>query len=192
MMTFKKNMMAAAGLAVSGLIYALPASAVPVLCEDTSKNHLAVDSQYVAGCLDAGTGNINGNENKDAFLLANPGLGYVAIGSSETGEADWSQNGYNGGFSLESSLWNTWDQIAIGFKFGTGNTPDEWFVYSLNESVSSGFWSFFGQYGTGGGLSHITLYGTGRAQVPEPGTLALFGIALAGIGLVGRRKQRAN
>lgn len=188
----KNKLMATAALAASALLYALPASAVPVLCEDTSKNHMSIDSLYVAACLDAGVGNINGNPKKDKFLLANSALGYSAIGSSESGEADWTQSGYTGTFSFDSALWNSWSDIAIGFKFGTGNNPDEWFVYSLNSSVSSGAWSFVGAYAQGGGLSHVTLYGSERTtQVPEPGTLALFGAGLLGMGLLRRRARHS-
>jgi hypothetical protein len=92
-----------------------------------------------------------------------------------------------GTFWFDSDLWDSWDEIAIGFKFGTGNRGDNWFVFLLNDFVSSGFWSFTNYYGKGGGLSHVELYGSGYS-VPEPGTLALLGAALLGVGLARRRR----
>jgi len=40
------------------------------------------------------------------------------------GSGSFTQSGTTGKFSLDASLWQTWDEIAIGFKFGTGNKPD--------------------------------------------------------------------
>ena len=195
-MSFKKNMIAAAGMAVTGMMFALPASAVPVLCEYITKNHMSVDSQFVSACVDAGVGNIGNGGGNDDFLAVNSG--YTKIGSSELEGGDivqevwYTQSGYSGTFSLLSSLWNTWDTISIGFKFGTGNKPDNWFVYNLNDGITSGNWTFIGEFARGKGLSHMTLYGSNGTKVPEPGTLALFGIALAGVGLVRRRKQQQS
>jgi hypothetical protein len=186
-MSLQTKTISAAALALTAVLYALPASAVPVLCEDTTRNHMYVDSAYVGTCLDAGTGNINGSPTNDAFLNANPSLNYTNLG-----EGGYLQDleGTEGTFWIDPTLWSSWSSIAIGFKFGTGNQPDEWFVYSLDPLVSSGSWSFVNFYGAGGGLSHIQLYGvTGSRSVPEPGTLGLAGIAMIGAALARRRKQ---
>jgi hypothetical protein len=188
----RKTLKLAATLAVAASLHASPASAVAVLCEDTTQNYMSVDSQYVSSCVDAGVGNINGNPLTDDFLLANPGINYTGIG-----DAAFTQNGGNttngnaGTFALDSSLWNTWDSIAIGFKFGTGNNPDQWFVYLLDANVSAGNWSFINTFHRGGGLSHTELYGVVRKSVPEPATLSLFGLALAGAAFARRRKTSA-
>jgi hypothetical protein len=172
--------------AIALLVGTLPAEAVPLLCEDASRNHMFVDTSLVSSCVDAGMGNVNGNPLTDDFLIANPSLDYEGIGSGL-----FTQSGNTGTFSFDSALWNLWDSIAVGFKFGTGRYADQWFVYLLNNSVSSGAWEFVNVGGTGGGLSHIQLYGVEPTSVPEPATLALLSVGLFGIGLA-RRKRNAK
>ena len=86
-----------------------------------------------------------------------------------------------GTFTFDDSLWDIYSDIAVGFKFGTGNNPDEWFVYSLQSLLASGVydWDLIKAFQQGGGLSHVNFYGIlDDRQVPEPGTLALLGLAL--------------
>jgi hypothetical protein len=186
-MKFKSTCLSAAVLALSAFAYMQSASAAPLLCEDPNVNHMYVDTSQVSSCLGAGVGNINGNETTDDFLTGE------GAGSGLTGidGGSYTQNGNTGTFSLDASLWGTWSEIAIGFKFGTGNNPDEWFVYLLNPLVTSGSWEFVNVFGKGGGLSHVQLYGSGTptTNVPEPGTLALLGVGLLGASLARRRKQ---
>jgi hypothetical protein len=184
-MNFKKMRVSATLIALAAGLLAGSANAVPLLCEDATVNHMYVDTSQVSSCLGAGVGNINGNPATDDFLTGEgSGLDLVGIGS-----AAYTQDGSTGTFSLSSSLWDTWSEIAIGFKFGTGNNPDEWFVYALNPLISSGNWEFVNMFDRGGGLSHIQLYGLpGSTTVPEPGTLALLGIGMLAAGVARRRK----
>lgn len=180
-----KTISACAILALTAFSFAGSASAVPLLCQNPEVNHMYVDTAEVSSCLGAGVGNINGNVQTDDFLTGDgAGLGLVGIGSGS-----FTQNGDVGTFSFASSLWNSWSSIAVGFKFGTGNQPDEWFVYALNPLVSSGSWSFVNVFDRGGGLSHVQLYGTGPTNVPEPGTLALLGVGMLGAAFARRRKR---
>jgi hypothetical protein len=167
-----------------------PASAAPIMCQDPKNNHMNVDSTYVSACLDAGVGNVNGNPKTDDFLLGNPLLDYVGIGDGKFSQTSKTKTGTAGTFSLNAALWDSWSEIAIGFKFGTGNNPDEWFVFTLNEFVSSGTWDFVNFWEKGGGLSHVQLYGSGPTSVPEPGTLLLMSAGMIGLAFARRRKLR--
>jgi hypothetical protein len=170
-------------LAVSaalGLVVPNAAQADNILCKVETNNHMLIDDSIVSECVDAGIGNI-GNGQNDDFLKANPG--YTDV-TSEAGPITLGSP-----FSFNASLWDTYDALAIGFKFGTGNQPDEWFVYNLQQGVSTGAWTFVNVFGTGGGLSHITLYST-ATSVPEPATMSLLTLGLLGFGAT-RRRQRA-
>jgi hypothetical protein len=164
------------------------ANAVPILCKNPSVDHMSVDSAYVSSCVDSGSGNLNGNPKTDDFLQDNPTLGYVGID-----DGTFTQKNSAGTFGLDSTLWTAWSSIAIGFKFGTGNKPDDWFVYLLDPNVSAGGWSFTNVFERGGGLSHVELYGVQRAAtaVPEPTSLALVSIGALAFLFTARRRRVA-
>jgi hypothetical protein len=188
-MNLRKKLTAFATLALVASLHSLPANAVPVACQSVTNNHMYVDSWSVSSCVDAGSGNINGNPKTDDFLTSNPSLDYLGLGSADFWQVPVldAKLGSVGGFSFDSGLWDSWDSLAIGFKFGTGNRGDNWFVYLLNEDVSQGLWGFVNWFHRGGGLSHVELYGVERS-VPEPATVALLGAALLGFALLRRRR----
>ncbi len=70
-----------------------------------------------------------------------------------------------------------------------GNNAPVWYLFDITgwdgmmDIVLTGFWP------GGGGISHVSIYG--GDPVPEPGTLALFGIGLAGAAMARRRKKQS-
>jgi len=193
MRTLKKVRALAATLLV-GVMITGTASAAPVLCQTVTINHMSVDSSIVSSCLDAGVGNLTGNEANDLFINGVAGAGYDFISKDELlFTTSNNQTEAWGTFTFDDSLWDTYSDIAVGFKFGTGNNPDEWFVYSLQSLLASGVydWDLIKAFRQGGGLSHVNFYGIlDDRQVPEPGTLALLGLALVVMGSCFRRRSR--
>lgn len=165
------------------------AQAGVVLCSESSDlNRMSIDETLVSACLDSGSGNINGNN--DAFQQAYPG--YELASKSDAANPfsiTYSQSGSSGTWSIDESFWSSFSTGAIGFKFGTGGTPDEWFVFSLVDFATGGDWSFLpSEDARGGGLSHINLYGMDRIQdVPEPASVMLLLLGMAGL-LVARKR----
>lgn len=181
----KLTSIAAAGLALVALSTSVEAAPVYCAAVSTTSNYMGVDDSQVDACLLAGVGNIGQAAHLDPFLNNAAGAGWTNISDDFT--MAFSQDG---SWSFDDSAWSQYSDLAIGFKFGTGNNPDEWFVYSLADLVSSGQWAFFNVYEQGGGLSHLVLYGSGERSVPEPGTLGLLGLGLAGIGAAVRRRRK--
>ncbi len=180
-MRTRKKLKGLAATLLVGVMLTGTASAAPVLCQTVTINHMSIGDTIVSACLDAGVGNLTGNPDNDLFINGVLATGYESIGDGLWSQSSQSDTLAEGTFTFNDSLWDIYSDIAVGFKFGTGNNPDEWFVYSLKSLLESGVydWDLIKAFKQGGGLSHVNFYGIpGGGQVPEPGTLALLGMAL--------------
>ena len=190
-MRTRRKLKGLAATLLVGVMLSGTASADPVLCQTVTINHMSVDNSVVSACLDAGVGNLTGNPMNDLFING-VGAGYESIGLGSWSQSSQSQTLAEGTFTFDDSLWDIYSDIAVGFKFGTGNNPDEWFVYSLQSLLASGVydWDLIKAFRQGGGLSHVNFYGILKdRQVSEPSTLALLGLALIVASYVRRQKR---
>ncbi|WP_027158895.1 hypothetical protein [Methylobacter luteus] len=104
-----------------------------------------------------------------------------------TPNAPQDANGF-GTFSIDASIWDSWDSIYIGLKQGNA-----YGLFLLTEAVFSGTWKT--APGGGTGLSHYIAFGgdPGPAPdpVPVPAAVWLFGSGLLGLIGAARRKSAA-
>ena len=154
---------------------------------------ITITATSVAGCLQVGTGSINGNN--DAFQTSNPGWSLAdksdVLGNLYEGWLTLTGAGTNSGtFSISSAAYDIFDDIAIGFKVGAGQLDPDWGVFALVDGTLSGTWSVSGNQS----MAHANLYGSGTSSsvtalaIPEPGSVALFGLGLVGLAVTRKRK----
>jgi PEP-CTERM motif len=96
----------------------------------------------------------------------------------------------SGFFYISEALIAAFDELVLVLK--GGNADVKWSAFLLDvPELSDGpdGWRH-GTWASRQGLSHATLYGIegDEQSVPEPGSLALLGLGLAGLGMARRRK----
>ena len=201
MKTVKLTLGTGAGAAL--LVLGFSAHAATIVCDidaPNAKNYMEISDSQVSSCIDAGQGTLSGNNsggNPDEFLSSPAGADYETVSKSDgTNPFNITYDQGAGTWSFDASAWDIFapsgTDLVLGFKWGTGNTPDEYFLFELVQGVSSGtfLWFPLAVPGSGeGGLSHMNLYANEAdpPDVPEPATLALLGLGLLGFGLTRRR-----
>lgn len=140
-------------------------------------------------CLASGVGNINGNPMHDPFLQANPTWMFV--------DKDDSNNVLDFGFSYtgDETKSGTFTltpedgfKYALALKSGQGQLDPDWAVFELALGTTGGQWKIASGNQS---LSHANLYKMAVSTVPLPASLPLLFGALAGLGVISRRRKAA-
>lgn len=174
-----------AGSALWLLLAAAPASAVvcDITYDDYERTMTLTPLAGTATCEYSGaTPPSEGNFHGDLGFNEIEKLDGVGSGTwvSTTGMGTTS-----GMLTLDGQLYNTFANVHVVFKYGSGSTEPDWFSYSLLD-VFTAAWSVNQQQA----LSHLTLYGDrDTTTVPAPGVLALLGTGLLGLFAAVRRRR---
>jgi hypothetical protein len=187
-----KKLVTLSALLVTGTLFAGTASAVAVSCGGVGNRTVTVDPALAGGLCYSQTGNLQNADidalgftliEKDVIPAGGDGglLTYTLTSSS------------SGNWGVSEDAWESFDRLFLAFHFGGGgdtaeDNPDS-FIVELSRSDNSGTFALGGTEPFQlNGLSNLYLLGLdGTTDVPEPGSLALLGLGLLGIGLARRK-----
>lgn len=173
--------------AITLSVFALqPALASPVSCGNTSLGIriVTVDPGLVGGYCYATNGNLDLSFPSGLDLISKNGNNSLLAYAQAS-------DGLSGTFSLDGSLWSSYEHLYLGFHFGnagdtSASNPDS-FIVELARANVSGTWALAGtdpDLVKLNALSNIYLFKQGDnvgippSEIPEPKTLGLVGLAL--------------
>lgn len=193
----------ASAIAVSLFAIAQSVHATEITCENTTDYRYVTLSDIVGGVSCGPTSNTDTtakNEN-DFFTNYSAYQGYELlhkINANNDGSYGLIEGSTQNLISQITGLASSSGSISLApnitdailtFKFGNNDEPD-WIGFAL-DGMTFANWAVLPSNAGGQSLSHVSLWGKSITQVPEPGTLALFGLGIAGL-ILARRKNRSH